>query len=168
MVEKVAGIKAAKSNSVVVTALKAGLFLFFLTRVAGGVFGGWWGAVSRPVVRSLLQTAQLPNIEATIDRILIQSMGPLTMAVLTVLAPLFGWWIYSRVEKPRQDPVGWLAALIFAGCDGILSLLSAGMDASVIGFVMVVLAIGETMIILWVMFFMGIGFNIAKLFKAPL
>ena len=168
MVEKVVGIKAAKTNSAVATALKAGLFLFFLTRVAGGVFGGWWGAISRPVVRSLLQTAQLPNIEATIDRIFIQSMGPLTMAVLTVLAPLFGWWIYSRVEKSRQDAVGWLAALIFAACDAALSLLVAGLQSADLGVLLFLLAVGETMMILWIMFFMGVGFNIAKLLKSPL
>lgn len=166
--EKVVGIKAAKSSPLVMTALKVGLFLFFLTRVAGGVFGGWWGAVSRPVVRSLLETAHLADIETAVNHILFLSLGPLTMAVLTVLAPLFGWWIYSRVEKSRQDAVGWLAALTFVVFDGVLGLLSAGAAAADTGAIWLVLAVGETMILLWIMFFMGVGFNIAKLFKSPL
>ncbi len=161
--------KAPSKGSATTTALQMGLMLFLLTRLGAFVFGAWWGATAVPALRAFLQGAQIPNVEVTLDRILGLALFPFNMAILVVLAPLFGWWIYSRVDKARQDVVGWLGALIFSVFDAVISLVFAGIEQH-LGYVvtLIPLLIGEGIIILWVMFFMGIGFNLAKLFKAPL
>ncbi len=168
MIDKVASAVTVK-GSPAMTAVKLGFFLFLLTRLGGVVFGVWWNLATLPLLRSMLQTAQLPNLEATLTHILGLTLFPFNMAILVVLAPLFGWWVYSRVDKPRQNAVGWLGALVFAVFDAAITLVFAGAELE-LGYVinLVVLAISEAIIVLWVMFFMGLGFNIAKLFKSPL
>ena len=168
MVEKVAA-KTTTGSSTFVTALKLGVFLFALTRVAGFVFGAWWGLSALPFLRDMLQTAHLANLEATIDRVMGATLLPLNMAVLSVLTPLFGWWIYSRVPEAQQNGAGWYGALIFAACDASLTIVFSGLQAA-LGYQisLIGLGIGEAIVILWSMFFMGIGFNIAKLFKIKL
>ncbi|WP_443747733.1 hypothetical protein [Asticcacaulis solisilvae] len=169
MAEQVAGVKAAGTGSAAATALKMSAMLFVLVRIGGFVFGAWWGAVARPHLRALLQTAQLSDLETTLNHIFGIAMFPFTMSILVVLAPLFGWWVYSRVDTARQDATGWLAALFFCIGDAALAIIFSGVqhrlgyDVNMVG-----LAIGEAIVLLWVMFFMGLGFNIAKLFKSPL
>jgi hypothetical protein len=162
-------VKAQSSGLVVATALKMSAMLFLLVRVGAFVFGAWWGAVAEPEVRGLLQMAHLPNTEAAVTHVFGLTIFPFNMAILVVLAPLFGWWVYSRVDKPRQDAVGWVGALFYAVADAALAMIFAGAQHA-LGFDvnLVVLTIGEAVIILWLMFFMGVGFNVAKLFKAPL
>ncbi|MBW8734807.1 MAG: hypothetical protein JF571_10980, partial [Asticcacaulis sp.] len=58
MVEKVATAAASK-GSATVTAVKMSAMLFLLTRIGGFVFGAWWGLTALPVLRSMLQVAQL-------------------------------------------------------------------------------------------------------------
>ncbi len=169
MAEQIAGVKAASTGSVVTTALKMAAMLFLLTRIGAFVFGAWWGAVAEPEIRAVLQTAQLPNTELALNHILGVTLFPFNMAILVVLAPLFGWWVYSRVDKTRQDAVGWVGALFFCLADASLTLIFAGTQHALgYNINVIALAIGEAVVILWLMFFMGIGFNIAKLFKAPL
>jgi len=161
--------KTQGTGSVVATALKMAALLFVLTRVGGFVFGAWWGAVAEPQIRAILQTAQLPNTELALNHVLGVTLFPFNMALLVVLAPLFGWWVYSRVDKPRQDAVGWAGALFFCLADASLALIFASTQHA-LGYTinLVALAISEAIVVLWLMFFMGIGFNIAKLFKASL
>lgn len=168
MTEKVA-TPAVSKGSAAATAVKVGLFLFALTRFGSLVFGTWWNLTTLPVLRSMLETAQLSNLEATLVRIMGLALFPFNMALLAVLAPLFGWWIYSRVDKARQDVVGWLSALFFVSFDLALTLVFAGVELQ-LGYTinLVLVAIFEAIVILWLMFFMGIGFNIAKLLKSPL
>jgi len=168
MAEQVAKAAAVKTSPTM-TAVKLGLFLFALTRIGGIAFGVWWNLATLPALRAALQVAQLPNLEATLTHIFGLTMFPFNMALLVVLAPLFGWWIYSRVDKPYQDVVGWLGAMFFAGFDIAVTLVFAGLELQ-LGYAisLLILAIFEAILILWVMFFMGAGFNIAKLFKARL
>ncbi len=169
MVEKVAATNTVAVNGGLLTAVKVGLFLFAMVRLACVIFGAWWAALSRPMIKGLLQTAQLANIEVTVNYILGTAIFPLIMSVLVVLAPLFGWWIYSRVDGQKQNMVGWTSAVVFAIGDAALtfvfsaSQIALGYHIDIFGMI-----VGEVIVILWIMFFMGLGFNIAKLFKAKL
>lgn len=168
MAEHVA-VKAASTGSVMGIALKMAAMLFLLTRVGGFVFGAWWGAAAEPQIRAILQTAQLPNTEQALNHVLGVTLFPFNMAILVVLAPLFGWWVYSRVDKSRQGAVGWVGALFFCLADAALTLIFASTQHALgYNINVVALAISEAIVVLWLMFFMGVGFNIAKLFKAPL
>ncbi len=164
MADKAAVATATKSHAGWMTGLRLGIFLFLLIRLANFVFNGWWTISAFPDVKALLQTAQMPNLEFAISYVYATTLYPLIMTLLAVLAPLFGWWVYSRVEPEHQSTVGWSGALIFSVCDAILTIVST--PDHVVGYIG--LAISEAIAILWIMFFMGIGFNIAKLFKAKL
>jgi hypothetical protein len=154
-------------------AVRAGLLLLALEHFGGFIFGGMWGVFARPSVEALLADVPLPHLSATINQIMNVSLLPLSLAVVAVLAPLFGWWIYSRIEPEKQTETGWAIAGVFTAGDVLFSLIRAAfsgvpMDAFSWGAIGFMLVFGAIISILWVMLFMSIGFLTAKLFKAKL
>ena len=89
------------------------------------------------------------------------SLVPLTFALLFVLAPLVGWWVYSRVEPARHNAVGWGAVGFYLLGDIVLSLFTGIFSVPA-------LIAGAVIVGLYTMFWMGIGFNLAKLFRIKL
>lgn len=152
---------ARATQATFLTALKAGLFLLVMMRLAGGVYGAFWGLFSLQPLEQMLGEWHVVNYASAVSRILGLSIVPLSFALLFVLSPLIGWWIYSRVEKARQNAVGWSIVGIYLVGDAVLSILTG--QYSVIA-----LIAGAVIIGLYIMFWMGIGFNLAKLFRAKL
>ena len=143
------------------TALKAGVFLLVMMRLAGGLYGFFWGVFSLPQLDSLLGAWHVTEYAQAVGMILSLALVPLTFALLFVLSPLVGWWIYSRVEPARQNLVGWGAVGFYLLGDTILSLFTGIYSV-------MALAAGALIVGLYTMFWMGIGFNLAKLFRIKL
>lgn len=154
-------------------AVRAAGMLFLLVHVGQAIFGGMWAVIAAPKVAAFLEAAQIPHLEIVLGQLLMVNILPLMLALIGVLGPLFGWWIYSRIAPEKQTETGWAIAGLYALFDAVLStvglVLSGGqMDAVAWGGMGFLLAIIALIMTLWVMFFMGIGFLVAKLFKATL
>lgn len=143
------------------TALKAGLFLLVMMRLAGGIYGFFWGVFSLQPLEQMLGAWRVTEYAQAVTAILGLSLVPLTFALLFVLAPLVGWWVYSRVEPARHNLVGWGAVGFYLLGDTILSLFTGVFSVAA-------LAAGALIVGLYTMFWMGIGFNLAKLFRMKL
>ncbi len=162
MVEKTAAAGAkAEGNTTFLTSLKVGVFLLVMLRLAGAAYGAFWGLFVSKSLEDMLGVWRVADYATALNQLFGLSLTPLPFAILFVLAPLVGWWIYSRIAPPQQNAVGWSAAAIYCAADSILSLLTGG-------FSIISLIIGSVIVLLYTMFCMGIGFNIAKLFKLKL
>lgn len=151
----------AAGTSAWVTALKAGTFLLVMMRLAGGLYGFFWGVFALPQLDGLLGAWHVTDYAAALSAILGLALVPLTFALLFVLAPMVGWWIYSRVEPARHNLVGWGAVGFYLLGDTILSVFTGIYSV-------VALGAGALIVGLYTMFWMGIGFNLAKLFRIKL
>lgn len=153
--------------------VRAASLLFVLEHLGQAIFGGMWGAFAEPKVDAILASVQIPQLEATVEQLMMVNMLPLVLALLGVLTPLFGWWIYSRIPTERQTETGWAIAGFFILFDALLSLVGAlfstgQMDAVAWGGFGFLLVITAAILVLWIMFFMGAGFLVAKMFKSKL
>jgi hypothetical protein len=144
-----------------VTALKAGLFLLVMIRLSAGVYGFFWGTFSLPALDALLGTWRVADYAPAVSAVLELSFLPLTAALIFVLAPLVGWWIYSRIEPAQQSAVGWSTVGFYLLIDGLLGVLTGQY-----GFLFMLT--GMIVVGLYTMFWMGIGYNLAKLFRIKL
>ncbi|HWB97504.1 MAG TPA: hypothetical protein VG672_12395, partial [Bryobacteraceae bacterium] len=104
----------------------------------------------------------IDNYREALGSIYSLSVAPLDFALLTILAPLVGWWVYSRVEPAKQTLVGWLAAVLYVVSDATILVVTTTFDPLSVSLVSGVIAL------VYIMFCMGIGFNIAKLFRLRL
>lgn len=166
-------IEGGATKAKVGPAVRGALLLLVLETLGGFVFGSVWVVFAAPTVAAILDGAQLPNLGMAIAQLLNVNVLPLVLALLAVLTPLFGWWIYSRVPAENQNSTGWSMAAIFTTGHILIGALrtfpAAGLQDAVfwIGYVFG-LAFAFAVILLWVMLFMGVGFLIAKLFKSKL
>ncbi len=151
----------AAGSAAWVTALKAGIFLLVMMRLAGGLYGFFWGVFALPQLDSLLGAWHVTDYAAALSAILGLALVPLTFALLFVLAPMVGWWIYSRVDPAKHNLVGWGAVGFYLLGDTILSVFTGIYS-------LMALAAGALIVGLYAMFWMGIGYNLAKLFRIKL
>ncbi len=158
----------AKSAGAVWTpTLQVAGFLIIMMKLGGTIFGGLWGMFSEPVVERILAALPAENAIPPFS-LLTLSLLPLTLTLLTLLCPLAGWWIYSKVEPQNTSAVGWGAAIVYALADAAISFVFSGMASAGAQVTLFTLVIGVVIAVLYAMFFMGLGFNLAKLFKAKL
>ncbi len=166
-------IEGGAAKSKVGPAVRGALLLLVLEYFGAFIFGGAWSLLAAPKIEALLYGAQLPNLVLTLTQMLMVSVLPFLFALLAVLAPLFGWWVYSRVPADKQNGTGWAMAAIFAAAQSVIGTLQTiGSVPLQDTFSAIAYAFGAVlsfvMLTLWVMFFMGVGFLIAKLFRSKL
>ncbi|HWB97505.1 MAG TPA: hypothetical protein VG672_12400 [Bryobacteraceae bacterium] len=154
-------------------AVRAAIFLLAIETFGAILFQGLWVAFAAPRVAYILSTAQLPNLGVAVGQMLLVNTLPLALTILAILTPLFGWWIYSRVPAEKQTGMGWTLAAIFTAGHvalGLLAGLQAGVPYDAIAWIAYWFGgiFAYVVVLLWVMFFMGAGFLIAKLFKSKL
>ncbi len=160
---------AVKLNSTWLINVKIALLLFVLVELGGYIFVLFYGLLGHREVQMLLASAQISDALDFENRLLGMTMAPLAYALLAVLAPLIGWWIYSRVDKSQQTTVGWGSASLFAVVYVAFGLFNADAMAR-LGMAMTAIStiVGLAIIILYVMLFMTAGFLTASLFRAKL
>jgi hypothetical protein len=152
-------------------AVRAGLMLLALEHFGGFIFGSTWALFARPNVEAMFASLPAPQANALASQLMNLSIFPLSLAIVAVVAPLFGWWIYSRIPEDKQTSTGWSIAAIYTAGDVLITmLLAAGKlrDAIEWGAMGFILVFGALISVLWAMLFMGCGFLIAKLFKSKL
>ncbi len=144
--------------------VKVAAVMFVLTQVASVVYVFFFGLFSVPQLNGLLQAAHVDAAMALESQLLQASLAPLAYALLTVISPLVGWWVYSRVETGGQAAVMWGGAALYTVAAMALGFgLSGAMIANPI-----TLVLGMAILIVYSVFFMGLGFIPAQLFKAKL
>ena len=143
---------------------KVAAVMFVLTQAAGFTYGAFFGLFSLPELNSYLQAAHVDQAYAIEARLLQSTFAPLAYALLTAISPLVGWWVYSRVETGGQAAVMWGGAALYTVAAMALGFgLSGAMIANPI-----TLVLGMAILIVYSVFFMGLGFIPAQLFKAKL
>jgi len=168
-VEQSAAASSVKTNYVLVTAFKVSIFMLVMVFLSAITYGFFWGVFSASKLVELLGVWRVAEYQQAMQVLLKLSLTPLTFAILVVVAPLVGWWIYSRVESSKQTSVGWSAAGLFALWNlliGLFDFLSLGMAHLFMQ--MFFMVIGNAILLLYTMLLMGIGFNLPKLFKIKL
>lgn len=158
----------AAGNSTFTTALRVSLFMYAMLLISSTVYKFFWNAFSLDAVLAMLGEWRVEQYQIAVLTLQNLSLVPLTYAILVVLAPLVGWWIYSRIEPAQQTRLGWIVALLFAGYDILVSLVKLGLVGIFWHPALIWMAIGQIIVVLFTMFFMGIGFNLAKLFRVQL
>jgi hypothetical protein len=144
--------------------LKVAAVMFVLTQVAGFAYGAFFGMFSLPELNGILQAAHVDSALALEGQFLQSTFAPLAYALLTAISPLVGWWIYSRVETGAQAGVMWGSAALYAIVSIAFGMgLSGAMVANPLA-----LVLGVAIMIVYSVFFMGLGFIPAQLFKAKL
>lgn len=164
-------IEGGAAKAKVGPAVRAGLLLLAMEHFGGFIFGSTWAIFSRPTIEAMFANAPAAQASAIASQLMNLSMFPLSLAIMAVVSPLFGWWIYSRIPEDKQTSTGWSIAAIYTAGDVLITvLLSAGKlrDAIEWGALGFILIFGAAISILWAMLFMGLGFLIAKLFKSKL
>lgn len=152
----------ARTRPAVATAAKVALFYLVVMKVAQAVFFFFWGNFSIEPLLDMIGRWHINDYKGALGSIYSLSVLPLDFALLTILAPLVGWWIYSRVEPAKQMLVGWLAAILYVVADAGIVVVTTPFDLGAISLVSAVIAL------MFIMFMMGLGFNIAKLFRLRL
>ena len=149
--------------------VKVAAVLLVMVEVAGFFYGFFYSMLSRDLVQAMLVQAHFDDVLNIENRLLGLTLAPLVYAVLAAIAPLVGWWIYSRIETPSQYAVGWGSSALFAFTYVLIGLFNQA-GAARMGLTMGLLStvLGTALIVVYTMFFMGIGFNIAKIFKLKL
>ena len=151
------------------TIVKVALVLFVLSQAAGAAYAFFFGLFAMPQLNGILQAAHVDAALALEGQLLQVTLAPLAYALLTAISPLVGWWIYSRVDKPQQSMVGWGSATLFAVSYVLIGLVVQGALGRLTAvFDVLATVIGLALIVVYTVFFMGIGFNIAKLFRLKL
>lgn len=162
---------AAKAlpNATYGTIVKVAMVLLVIVELAGYIYVAFYSLLARDAVETLLVSAQFSDVIAIENSLLGLTLAPFTYGLLAAIGPLVGWWIYSRVDKPQQSVVGWGSAALFALSYVLIGLIVQGALGRLTAvFDLVATVIGLALIVVYTVFFMGIGFNIAKLFKLKL
>ncbi|MGZ3297668.1 MAG: hypothetical protein ACXU8O_01525 [Asticcacaulis sp.] len=153
------------------------MILLALVYAAAFIFGFIYAAVSEPMITKTLTAlataygVQFSDADMTIfEHAIIGPIAlPLVLALLAATSPLLGAWIQSHTAKNRHGAIGWGASFLFALANSLIGLFQShdaakamGLDASIGigGFVL-----GCAIVWLFTLLFMGIGYNLAKLFK---
>lgn len=148
---------------------RVGILLFVMVMVASYVFRFFFGLMASGEVEAMLVEARFNDVLAIENRLLGLTMGPAIYGVLAAISPLIGWWIHARVDKPAQGAVGWGGAGLFAVIYVLVGLTAAGVILQLADlWVLAATLTGTALIVVYTVFFMGIGFNIAKIFRLTL
>jgi hypothetical protein len=158
-----------KDLAAVWTAIKLGLFMVFLSNLSGWVYGYFYHMISIHPLTEIIQTFNLPDGVQIQNRLLGLSLMPVSYAVLASIAPLIGWWIYSRVDAKNCDVVGWGAAATYTASALVITYVNRAARGQM-GFASgpIEMTIGVFLMMCFLMFFLGLGFVIAKTFKLKL
>ncbi len=149
---------------VVGTIVKVALVLFVLSQAAGFAYGLFFGLLALPQLNGILQAAHVDAALALEGQLLQVTFAPLTYALLTAISPLVGWWVYSRVDTGGQAKVMWGSAALYTVVSLAFGMgLSGAMIANPLA-----LVLGLAIMVVYIVFFMGLGFVPAQLFKAKL
>ena len=149
--------------------VRVAVLLFVMVTVASYIFRFFYGLLARGAVEAMLVEAHFSDVLAIENNLLGLTMAPAVYGVLAAISPLIGWWIHARVEKPAQSLVGWGATTLFAVVYVAIGLISAGVIGRLAEpMILVWTLIGLALIVVYTVFFMGIGYNIAKLFRLSL
>ena len=169
MTSETAVKSTVRTNSTWGAIIKVALVFLVLTELAAFMYGLFFVMLARMPLHAMVADANITNALEFENRLLGLTLAPLAYAILAALSPLVGWWIYSRVDKPQQNAVGWGGASLFAVTYILIGMMNAGIMARM-GMVMSALStiVGLAIIIFYVMFFMTIGFVTASIFKAKL
>ena len=144
--------------------VKVAAVMFVLTKLAGIAYVFFFGAFVVPQLTTVLQAAHVDQAVAFEGGLLQITMVPLSYALLAAISPLVGWWVYSRVDTGGQAAVMWGAAALQTLASVALGIgLTGAMIASPL-----LLLLGVAILILYTVFFMGLGFIPAQLFKVKL
>ena len=144
--------------------LKATAVLFVLTKVGVIAYSFFFGVFSVPQLNVLLQATHIDQGLAFEMQLLQATYPALGIALITAIAPLIGWWVYSRVETGGQAGVMWGVATL----NSVISLaLGVGFSGAMVANPLALL-LGLAIVVLYTVFFMGLGFIPAQLFKAKL
>ncbi len=148
---------------------RVGLLLFVMVTVSSYIFRLFFGLLASGDIEAMLVEARFNDVLAIEDRLIGLTMAPAVYGILAAISPLIGWWIHARVEKPAQAAVGWGGAAVFAVIYVLVGLTVAGLVVRLVDpWVLAGTVVGLALIIVYTVFCMGIGFNIAKLFKLTL
>ena len=144
--------------------VKVVVVMFVLSQAAGFAYGAFFAMFALPELNGVLQAAHVDAAMALEGRLLQMTVTPFVYGLLTAISPLVGWWIYSRVETGGQARVMWGAAALYAVVSVAFGMgLTGAMSANVVE-----LVLGLAILTLYTVFFMGLGFIPAQLFKAKL
>jgi hypothetical protein len=144
--------------------VKVAAVMFVLIQVSEFAYGAFFGLFALPQINALVQAAHVDQAYALEARLLQTTIAPLVYALLTALSPLVGWWIYSRVETGGQALVMWGSAVL----NTLLSVaLGIGLSGAMVANP-VLLLLGVAILTVYTIFFMGLGFIPAQLFKLKL
>ncbi len=144
--------------------IKVAAVMFVLSQAAAIAYGAFFGLFAMPELNGLLQAAHVDAVYAIENRLLQSTIAPLAYALLTAISPLVGWWVYSRVETGGQAAVMWGGATLY----GVVSIaLGMGLSGAMVANPLALL-LGLAIMVVYSVFFMGVGFIPAQLFKAKL
>ncbi len=144
--------------------VKVALVMFVLTQAAAFAYGCFFAVFALPQLTGILQAAHIDGAMTLETQLLQLTFAPLAYALLTAISPLVGWWVYSRVETGGQAKVMWGAATLYAVGSIAFGLgLSGAMVANPLA-----LVLGLAIMVVYSVFFMGLGFIPAQIFKAKL
>lgn len=152
-----------RTRPAVVTAIKVAVFYLVVMKFAQSVFFFFWGNFSIEPLLDMIGKWHIDDYRGALGSIYSLSVMPLNFALLTILAPLVGWWVYSRVEPKKQGLVGWLAAALYVLADSAIMLATMPIDFGPVSW-----ALSCLISLTFVMLLMGSGFLVAKLFRLRL
>ena len=170
MTSEIASVKPlTKAGTAWPSIIKVALTFLVLVELASVMYGFFFRMLAAEPLQSMIAAAQIADAIDFENRLLGLTLAPLAYAILAALAPLVGWWIYSRVDKAQQTAVGWGGASLFAVTYVLIGMFNAGVLARmglVISALSTVLGLG--IIILYVMLFMTVGFVTAAITRIKL
>lgn len=139
--------------------------LFVLCELAGLAYSFFFGLFALPHLTEMLVSVHVTDVFAIENSMLQMTLAPLAYAILAAISPLVGWWVYSRVETGGQASVMWGGATLFAVLYVGVGLALGGMLMTVNAFQLV---LGLLILVVYVVFFMGLGFVPAQVLKLKL
>ena len=146
------------------TTVKVTVVMLVLTQVASLAYFVLFGVFSLQALTAVLESTHTEAVTIVEALLLQMSVQPLTYALVTAIAPLVGWWVYSRVDTGGQAKVMWAVAVLH-------TLVSVGLAIFLNGAVIMnvsLVVLNLVILVLYTVFFMGLGFIPAQLFKAKL
>jgi hypothetical protein len=143
--------------------LKVAVFYLVVMKFAQSVFFFFWGNFSIQPLLEMIGKWHIDDYRGALGSIYSLSIVPLNFALLTVLAPLVGWWVYSRVEPAKQNLVGWLAAALYVVADSAIMIATMPIDFGPVSW-----GLSCLISLTFIMLLMGAGFLLAKLFRVRL
>ena len=157
------------TSSVWLLSAKVALVLLAMVELGAFMYGRFFRLLALNAMESLVASAGIVDAIAFENRLLGLFIAPMAYGLLAAVSPLIGWWIYSRVEKAQQTPVGWASASLFGATYVFIGLFSAGAMARLgISIDAISTILGLAIIILYVMLFMTAGFVTAAITRIKL